>query len=187
MKKTHLSEIEIQRLVETAPEKRGEDEEVFSHLNSCHLCRERFREMELIHRSLSEQDIEAADEVLVERVMSRVRSGRKESVLIPIVQRFAYVFAMLLVLGITGLLFYQFNIIDFTELRTPAVEATGIVWEYYKAMQEQGALFREIVIDTYDRYFDIGTFPIITFTLLLLLFLAVIDRLFLAPMLRRGR
>lgn len=186
MNTSHLSENDIQRLVELSTNERRNDE-AFRHLYACTLCKERFRNLEFIHEVLSRQQIEPADEKQVERVMTRVRSARSESLMIPLLQRFAYVVAMILVLGIIGVFFYQFNIVDLSELRSPTEEATGIVLEYYRSIQIYIASLGQPLADMYNRIFGLETFPVLMYTVLLLLVLAALDRWLLSPLLRQIR
>ncbi len=181
----HLSEKELQQLIDLSEEDRRNDES-FARVESCPVCKQRFQSVELIHNTLRKQQVEPADEVQVERIMTRVRSGGADSMLVHFLQRFAYVVALTLVLGIVGIIFYQFNIIDFEVIQIPAAEATGIFWEYYKSMQEQLTLIGGTVADAYDRVFGVETFPILIFTVLILLIVAVLDKWLLSPLLRRG-
>ncbi len=186
MKTSHLSEYEIQRLLDLSTQER-ENDNAFLHVRSCTVCGKRFRSLELVHETLLKRQVGPADEVQVGRVMTRIRSGRTESLMVPILQRFAYVVAMGLVLGIIGVIFYYYDIVDVSELRTPAEEATGVFREYFKIMQNQFASFGGSLTGVYDRIFGVETIPILTFTALFLVLLAALDRWFLSPMLRRGR
>lgn len=181
----HLPEKEIQRLIDL-PERERQSNKSYLHVQSCQVCRNRFRSTELIHDTLRKQQVEPVDEVQVERIIRRVRSQRADSLLVPLLQRFTYVVALTFVLGIVGVIFYQFDILEFAEVRIPATEATGIFWEYYKSMQEQIASLGGAFTEVYDRIFGVETFPILAFTILLLFIIAVLDKWLLSSLLRRG-
>ncbi len=181
----HLTEKQLQQLLDL-PEQKRHTAELFMHIQSCPVCRERFRSLELIHAALQKQPVEPPDEVQVDRIMLRVRSRQSAPVLIPVMQRFAYIVALSLVLGIVGIIFYQFNVIDFVEIRTPAAEASGFIWEYYNTMQERITSFAVNISEVYDRMFGAETFPVLMFTVLVLILAAIIDRWFLSSILYRS-
>jgi hypothetical protein len=182
----HLSEYELQRLLDLSTGER-ENDNAFLHVRSCSVCEKRFRSLESIHGALLKQQLGSSDEMQIERVMARIRSGRTKSLFVPLLQRLVYLLAMLLVLAIIGFIFHQFDIIDFSELRAPAREATGIFWEYYNTMANRFASIGQSLTGAYDRIFGVDTIPVVSFTVLFLLLLAALDRWLLSPLLRRGR
>ncbi|GEM_PF-1459949 len=185
MKSSHLSEFAIQRLVDLPAEQR-EAEEAFRHVQECTLCKARLQRLERIHIALQKQQFEPADEIQIERIINRIRSRSTESMLVPVLQRFAYVFALLLVLGIIGVVFYQFDVIDYTAFQLPADDSIRIFGGWFNAVQEQFTMYSSFLINVYDRLFGVETFPIFSFTVIVLVFLAVLDRWLLLPMLRRS-
>ncbi len=186
MTHAHLSEYELQRILDLSAEEKTNDES-FRHLQSCMVCKERFRALEMIHTTLNEQKIEPSDERGVEKIMQQVRSGHTDSLMVPILQRFAYVIALVLVLGIVGIVFYQFDVIDYAGFQLETDEAVDIFGGAYTAVQEQFITYSNLLAEVFDRVFGAETFPVFSFTVVLLLLLAALDRLLLAPILRRGR
>jgi hypothetical protein len=182
----HLSEYELQRLLDL-PTGEREIDHAFLHVRSCNVCGKRFRSLELIHEALLKQQHESSAEIQIEHVMAQIRSGRTKSLFVPLLQRLVYLLAMLLVLAMTGFIFHQFDIIDFSELRAPAREATGIFWEYYNTVANRFASVGQSLTGAYDRIFGVETIPVVSFTVLILLLFAALDRWLLAPLLRRGR
>jgi len=186
MTHVHLSEYELQRILELSAEEKTNDES-FRRLQSCKVCKERFRALEMIHTTLKEQETEPSDERGVEKIMDQIRSGHTGSLMVPILQRFAYVIALVLVLGILGVVFYQFDVIDYAGFQFETEEAVDVFGGVYSAVQDQFVTYSNILVDFFDRVFGAETFPVFSFTVVLLLLLAALDRLLLAPMLRRGR
>ena len=101
MKNSHLSELEIQQLVELSTPER-EQNNAYHHIRVCKICGNRFHNLERLHAALREQQIGPADEAQVERVMELIRSEGRRSIMVPLLHRLAYVLAMLLVLTVIG-------------------------------------------------------------------------------------
>jgi len=186
MRTTHISEKELQRLLDLSNEERASDE-AYSHVRSCAVCKKQLDRYEEMHLELHAYHPEPVDEVQVGHIMNRIRSKRTDSIMVPILQRFAYVVSLLLVLAVVGVIFYQFDVVDFSEFRLPTTEAMGMFSGIYAGIQNYVSAYSNSLTNFYDRLFGEQTFPVFTFTVVLLLILAVVDRLVFIPMLRRGR
>jgi hypothetical protein len=182
--KQHLSDGQLNEFVDMASEERMEQPD-YGHIAECERCRTRLEQLLQIHRSLQRQSVPAADPARVQHIMARVRTGGGESIVWPLVLRLAYFVAMLIVVGVVGFIFYQFNIIDFTSFDLQQDEASGIVADIYRTIQTQSLAMGKGIIDFYDRLFGIESYSIFTFTILLLVVLALIDKWLLEPMIRR--
>ncbi len=186
MKNSHLSEYEIQKLIELSTQER-EQNNAYHHIRVCEVCQNRFHTMERLHAALPEQQIGPADEAQVERVMERIRAGGRKSIMVPLLNRLAYVLAMLLVLTVIGVIFYQLDVLDVSFPGDPTGEMTVAIPEYVRFIQNQFTQFGELLTVMYDRTFGLETAPVVAFTVVFLFFVAIFDRLVLSPMLHRGR
>jgi hypothetical protein len=186
MKTSHLSEFELQWLLELSTSER-EHNNVYHHIRVCLDCENRFHDLERLHLALGEQQIGHADEVQIERLMERIRSGGHQSLFIPVLYRFAYVLAMLLVLSVIGVIFYQLDIFDLSVTGASTGEMFVIIPEYVRLIQNQFTELGKSLIVFYDRIFRLEAAPVIAFTVVFLFFVAIFDRLVLSPILQRER
>lgn len=186
MKNSHLSELEIQQLVELSTPER-EQNNAYHHIRVCKICGNRFHNLERLHAALREQQIGPADEAQVERVMELIRSEGRRSIMVPLLHRLAYVLAMLLVLTVIGVIFYQLDVLDVSLPGAPTGEMTVVIPEYVRFIQNQFTQFSEFLTAMYDRIFGLETAPVVAFTVVFLFFVAIFDRLVLSPILHRER
>jgi len=186
MKNSHLSEYEIQQLIELSSQER-EHENAYHHIRVCTACLNRFNTMERLHGALPERQIGPADEAQVERVMQRIRSGGRKSIMVPLLNRLAYLLAMLIVLTVIGVIFYQLDVFDVSLPGAPNGEMTVDIPEYVQFIQQQFTQFGELLTVMYDRIFGLETAPVVVFTVVFLFFVAIFDRLVLSPILLSRR
>lgn len=186
MKKSHLSEYDIQQLIDLSTPER-EQNNAYHHVRVCKVCETRFRELERLHAALRKQQFDHADEAQIERVMERIRFGERKSIMVHLLNKLAYLLAMLLVLTGIGVLFYQLDVLDVSPPGGPNGEMTVDIPEYVQFIQNQFTQLAELLIVMYDRIFGLETAPVVAFTIVFLFFVAIFDRFVLSPILLSRR
>lgn len=182
----HLSDKDLNEIVDVpAPERKKLA--AYGHIAICTLCQRRLEDLELIDQSLRQISYGTVDEHAVNRVMEQVRKRNTDSVAAVLVVQFVYILGLVIVLGIVGVVFYQFDIPHAPQFHVPSAEATGTMWEFYQRIQHILSSYAAPFSSIYESIRRSESYPILTFTILLLVFLAAVDRFLLQPMLwRRG-
>jgi hypothetical protein len=183
--KNHLTDYQLNELVN----KSGNEKTAklhYDHIQSCVNCRERLALLRSIDEALRNEETPVSDIKQVNIIMDRVRSAEGQSFGWVFGVRFAYIAAMILVLGAVGWVFSSFDIIAYSDFTSGMTIGEGTLGEYLKTLQTEAVRAQQMLTQYYQKYLSdiIGNAGAILF--LLLAVIALLDRWVLEPLIRKS-
>jgi hypothetical protein len=183
--KDHLTDFQLNEFVHTK-ESTSPQKHILEHLESCPRCRERVDRLWSLDHALRTQHLPASDERQVSIIMQRIRSSEGQSLSWIIGIRFAYIIAMMLVLGAVGWVFTSFDVITVPDIASGISTGEGTLQEIFTTVQNEFSRSMQIVSRFFSVYISeiLGNAGVILF--ILLVAIALLDRLIFEPLLKRS-
>jgi hypothetical protein len=181
----HLSDYQLNELINKRGDEKAETY-LYEHIQSCLNCRERLAVLRSIDEALRDVETPVSDTKQVNIIMDRVRSAEGQFFGWVLGVRFAYIAAMILVLGAVGWVFSSFDIIMFSDFTSGITIGQGTLGEYLKTLQTGAVQAQQMLTQYYQKYLGdiMGNAGVILFFLLAVI--ALLDRWVLEPLIRRS-
>lgn len=184
--KNHLSSEQIQVYVDGGMSDL-ERSSVESHLASCSACRISLISMRRIDAALRSLEIERTRPEFTSAVMNKLGVVPKSPLIFRAVEKFAYFFGLLIVLGIMLAAFLVTGIVEMRQIQQTESVASGVYSQLTGNVMSAFNAVSQWLVEYLPFVFGKGSLNIVLFVVAVLFALAVADRLIGNKMLGRAK